>query len=347
MTTTHSFENSFKDKLQYIKATVDPQFLLEHLGFKVFNKNRHELRCACKVHGGDNETSFRFNLETRTWVCFSHKCHDIYGNDIIGLIKATNGCNFMAAVEYLKNMVGGIDDFDTKIVAYKYRKQREDHTATFFPERHVPAIVSESNLLKFKQFRSDRFIKDGFKQETLDYFEIAGGYTDKNDPYIRDIIPIRDSDGYLVAYSLRDIRDDVSDNKKKYRLTPDFDKDSVLYNLNNIKDLLLIKPLILVEGFKSVWRLYEYGIHNVAAVIGSSVTIGQLNLIMSFAYQGCVLFFDNDPAGILCTSKACEDLNGKIKVIPQFITEIDEKGKGLDPSDLTKEQVHTYLNGLF
>lgn len=338
-------KDDFREKLQYLKGTVDPQFLLESLGFKITNHNRHELRATCKVHGGDNSTAFRFNLDKRTWVCFTHKCHETFGNDIIGLIKAINGVDFMGALSYLRDLVGGIDDFEHKLVDFKRKKKREEHEEMFGNNRYVPDIVTEKCLHQFKSFRSQRFIKDGYAKETLDHFEIGGGFTDK-ESIVRDVIPIRDTDGELVAYSLRDVRDDVSDNDKKYQLTPGFNKDAVLYNLWQIKDLLSEKPLIIVEGFKSVWRLREYGIHNVVAVMGSSVTPGQINLILSFAYKGCVLFMDNDAAGIIGTAKASEELGSKIKVVPQFIIETDEYGDGLDPSDLTREEVYNYLHGL-
>lgn len=343
---THSHNTEFRDRLQYLKDTVDPQFLLESLGFKITNRNKHELRASCLIHGGDNSTAFRFNLQTKTWVCFSHKCHDVFGRDIIALIQAVKDCTFMEAVSFLSDITGGLVDFENKFVEYKYKKEREEHTANFGTHNYIPSFVDEKCLEQFKPFRSNRFIKDGYAVETLDYFEIAGGITDK-EGYVRDIIPIRDTDGVLVAYSMRDIRDDVSDNDKKYQLTPGFNKDAVLYNLWAIKDLLHTKPLILVEGFKSVWRLYEYGIKNVVAIMGSSVTPGQMNLILSFAYNGCVLFFDNDVAGILGIAKAHEELKHKIKVIPQFILEVGENGDGLDPSDLTKEETINYLAGLY
>ena len=153
--------------------------------------------------------------------------------------------------------------------------------------------------------------------------------------------------GELVAYALRDIRDDVSDTDKKYKLTPGFDKDAVLYNLYNIKDMLKDKPLIIVEGFKSVWRFYEYGIYNVAAAIGACITPGQLSCIYTHAHKGAILMFDNDKAGVAGTVGAIKNLFAKVNpLIPVFITEVDSSGKGLDPSDLSKEQVYSYLKGI-
>ena len=89
----------FKLKLEYLKDAIDARYLVESLGIIITRETTKELRGNCAVHGGDNPTSFRFNKERKTWVCFSHKCHDIHGNDIIGLIKAMNKLDFMGAVE--------------------------------------------------------------------------------------------------------------------------------------------------------------------------------------------------------------------------------------------------------
>ncbi len=338
--------DNFKDKLNYLKATVDVDYLLDNLGFKPTKTSSREYRSSCKIHGGDNGTAFRFNNKTRTWVCFTHKCHEVFGNDIIGLIRSINECSFMDAMNYLENMAGGVADYSSKWAEFKHKKEVESFITDFTDVRYKPSIVSEECLRQFKPFRSDRFLKDGFLKETLDYFQIGGGYTDK-EGYIRDLIPIYGTDSELVAYSLRDIRDDVSDRDDKYKLTFGFNKDNALYNLYRIKSLLKDKPAVIVEGFKSVWRLHEYGIDNAVAIMGSSVTEGQLNLLCTYAHKGCIIFLDNDDGGILGTINAVKVLSSKFNyVVPIFITEVDENGKGLDPSDLSKVQVYEYLNNL-
>lgn len=321
----------FKDKLSYIKDNVDSRYLLESLGFKPERETMRELRGPCIIHGGDNTTSFRFNKERKTWVCFSKKCHDIHGNDVIGLIRAVNGLDFMSAVEYLAHMVG---DFSTE-AALGYRKQREKREFIESQEKepYIHPNVNEEFLSHHTWHRSKFFNADGFHNRTLDYFEIAGGY--KKDDLIKDFIPIRDDNGKLVAYSLRDIRKHASYDMK-YQITAGFDKDKVLYNLHRITPV--DKPIIVVEGFKSVWRLYDYGIKNVVAVMGSRITQGQQRLLYTHATQGVVILFDGDSAGAEGTINAYETLNGKLDVYPVFITE-----DGLDPADLDKETVYEYL----
>lgn len=328
----------FRLKLEYIKDMVDPKYLTDALGFTITRDTVKELRGNCIIHGGDNPTSFRFNKEKKTWVCFSHKCHEIFGNDVIGLIKAVQNVEFRDAVEYLSNLVG---DFDVSLKALKYRKEKERQEFISYTKKdnYVHPEVDEERLAGYMGWRSKLFANEGFSEETLDHFEIAGGYRTP-DKLTRDVIPIRDAEGKLVAYSLRDIRANAS-YESKYWITPGFDKDKVLYNLHRITPV--DGPLIVVEGFKGVWRLYDYGIKNVVAVMGSKITMGQQRLLLSHALHGAVIFFDNDLSGATGAMDGYEALKNKMDIQPIFITEIGDDGKGLDPADLGKDTVYGYL----
>jgi DNA primase len=245
----------------------------------------------------------------------------------------------MAAVDYLSKLTGDVGVADM----LEYRKKEEKRKfIEQNKEEYIHPDVNEESLLRHALLRSDFFRGEGFSLKTLDYFEVAGGYKTKQDKLIRDIIPIRNTEGRLVAYSLRDIRPNAS-YESKYRITSGFSKDGVLYNLHRI--IPTDKPIIVVEGFKSVWRLWDYGIKNVVAVMGSDTTQGQKNLLCSYALHGIVIFFDNDEAGAIGTVKNYETLSSKMEVRPVFITEVDDDGKGLDPADLDKDTIYGYLKG--
>jgi DNA primase len=334
--------NTIKDRIDRIKLSIDPVYLAERLGFTSTRDTSKEFRSACIIHGGDNPTAFRLNKELKTWVCFTHKCHEAYGNDLIGLVRSINNISFMDALEYLEMISGTNNITNEDLIRYRHEREKKEFVkrfGTMTPE--VPDIVDPIKLKYYKPYRSSLFLEDGFREETLDNFEVAGGYVD-SEKIVRDIIPIYDVKNRLVAYSLRDIRRGIDDNGK-YKLTTPFDKDSVLYNLNNAKEYCHDLPLIVVEGFKSVWKLYELGIFNVVACMGSGITEGQAELIFSYAEKGVVLFFDNDLAGMEAIGRSYELLKGKINIYTEIITEVDEHGNGLDPAELTDEQIFYYL----
>jgi len=337
----HGKVEGLKERAQAVKQLVDVTFLVESLGFKVDSDSNKELRGACIIHGGDNTTSFRVNKDLNTWVCFSHKCHEIHGNDVFGLVMSVNECSFMQALDYLEDLTGSKGLTGEKSAQFRMNKEKSGFVASNVSKNEKPSVVDEKRLQFYKPFRSYSFVDDGFSPETLDYFEIAGGYTDI-EGNLRDIIPIRNHTDELVAYSLRDIRRSGT-IYKKYKLTPGFNKDSVLYNLNKAKSLLNEKVLIVVEGFKSVWKLHELGIDNSVACMGSSITMGQASLLYTYASRGVVFFFDNDYAGACGLGRSYDLVQGKITTYAEVITELDDDGKGLDPADLTDEQLLHYM----
>lgn len=329
----------FKQRIQVLKDAVDGRLLLESLGFTITKETTKELRAACRIHGGDNTTAFRFNKERHTWVCFSHKCHDIFGNDVISLIKACEGTDFKGAVRYLRELTGDIDTDPRKFIELQRQQERRAFIREHCTTHRIPHYVSENNLQKHLHLRSNAFIIDGFKSETLDHFEVGGGYVDEEGD-IRDIIPIRDIDGTLLAYSQRDIRRNIDiPDDDKYKITPGLLKDRILYNLNNAKEYLPEHKLIIVEGFKSVWWLYEMGIYNVVAVMGSSITPGQQTLLYQYAHSGIVILFDNDVPGLEGAQKAYEQMFNKINIIPIIMY----GPEGTDPADIDKDVLYKFL----
>jgi DNA primase len=324
-----------------LKEAIDAEQLLRLLGFDISRTTSTEVRAVCKLHGGSNRSSFRMNKQTKNWVCFSQSCQETIGYDVISLVREVLGLSFPDALKYLENLTGVSVHDDAAYVEFKRAKDRREFIQQSIDNRQVPlALVNEEYLKSFKKFRSNYFGKEdngGFPNEILDEFEIGGGYVDKYG-FQRDVIPIRDEHGELKAYSCRDITG-KADEAFKYLLTKGFDKNRVLYNLQRAKNYMgTSRTLIVVEGFKSVWKLYMAGYKNVVACIGSAITPGQQSLLYSYAFE-VILFLDGDAAGVKGTSKALEDMKGKIKVIPIFFPYENQ-----DPGDLNIEEFKEFDN---
>jgi len=342
MTTQESKEER-RAKIEQLKEAVDAEQLLTALGFEIYKRSSKEIRCTCKLHGGDNKSAFRMDRVTKNWICFSHGCHEEIGFDVISLVKHVLNLSFTNAIKYLENMAGTNIHDESAYVEFKRANERRKFIDRMVDNRQVPAaLLTEDYLGYFKKFRSNYFEQEkngGFPKEVLDLFEIGGGYIDKYG-FQRDVIPIRNTDGVLKAYSCRDTTG-KADEDFKYLLTKDFDKDKVLYNLHRAKNFVgESKTLIVVEGFKSVWKLYMAGYKNAVACMGRKITSGQQSLLYTYAFN-VVLLFDMDDAGVTGTRKALEEMRGKINMKPLFLPYEDG-----DPADLPIMELQQIIGGL-
>lgn len=326
-----------------VKQLVDPESVLSYLGFRIVKRGHKELRGPCKIHGGDNITAFRFNLENRTWCCYTRHCEGEQHRDLVGLVQKTLGLSFPEAVKFLADLAGvDLEDegkFSQKHLELKQQQavQREIRqvqsstpVTSFFPEQVLDDLIPK---------RSDYFLDRGFPVELLDFYEV-GGYRDSKGIH-REAIPIRDEDGNLLTISGR--RTD-SDEDPKYLLLKDVNKGTTLYNLdvakNYVGDILkgADRTLILVEGFADVWGLSMQGVYNVVAAMGTDITSKQRDLLCKYA-ENVVIMMDPDDAGRAGAERIQKTIekhvNFKVVALPG----------GKDPKYFTYKDVKEYLGG--
>ena len=311
-----------------VKQLVDPEMLLNHLGFHIMRRTPGELRGPCKVHDGEGPTAFRFNLESRTWCCYSHHCEGDKNRDIIGLVQLCTKQSFVESVKFLADLCGiNLNDQSELTEEFKKVKQQQEMlkevrrnksgapVTSFFPEEVVEELLPH---------RSEYFIQRGFPEELLEFYEV-GGMTDGRGVH-RETIPIRDEDGHLLTISAR--RTD-SDEDPKYVLMKNIPKEATLYNLHIAKHYTgRDRTLILVEGFVDVWALASLRVYNVVAMMGTYITPNQARLIWKYA-ENIVVMLDADDAGREATPKVAGMLQqgASMRVI--------DLPDGRDPKNLT------------
>lgn len=126
----------------------------------------------------------------------------------------------------------------------------------------------------------------------------------------RLMFPITDQRGRVVGFGGRDLG---SDSKKvaKYINTPEgplFKKSRLLYGLAQAADEIRTLGLALVvEGYMDLIALWQAGIKNVVAPLGTALTSGQARLISRFAGKATVVF-DGDDAGKNAAMRSLEVL---------------------------------------
>ncbi|WP_445666244.1 DNA primase [Fodinibius sp. AD559] len=113
----------------------------------------------------------------------------------------------------------------------------------------------------------------------------------------RLMFPIFNPSGKVIAYAGR-----VLGNEKtaKYINSPQtkvYNKSKVLYGINFAKnDIRKTDEVILVEGYTDVISLQQYGVNNVAASSGTSLTPDQMKLLHRYG-DTITMIYDADSAG--------------------------------------------------
>ena len=322
------------NNLSSIVSGIGHARVLGWLGFSKITSDSSTVRAACVVHGGDRKDSFCLYKNTLIWRCFSNKCNEIHGSTFFSLVQAVFKCSFGEALSMFCSEFAvdrslfcddNIDENSKKdilFLSYLKHSTNNDHQ------------ISKINIDK----RSCNYFSlsepDGggpFSDDILNFFNVSGCYTD-DFGINRALIPIYNENSILVGYSGRAT---VKVKQRKYLLTENMIAGDVLYNLNNSKKTLS-DYIIVVEGYKAVWRLYEYGYDNIACCMGSLVAPHQIRLLVQ-TLKKVVLFLDPDPPGIQGTIITNNKYSSIIPIIP-IISEFDR-----DPADLTKKEVDKLL----
>lgn len=327
-----------QETINNIKNLVDPESVLGYLGFNIIKRGSKELRGPCKVHGGDNFTAFRFNLENKTWCCYTRHCEGEKDRDLIGLIQKTTGKNFMESVQLLADMAG-VDLNNQAQLSEEFLRLQQKQEMRVEIQRNkrtlVTSTVSEEVLAEFDGRRSSYFSDRGFAKEILDFYEV-GGTTDSRGVH-RETIPVRNEDGELLTVSMR--RTD-SDEDPKYVLLKNVSKGETLYNLHVAKHYVgEDRTLIIVEGFVDVWALCRLGVYNVVAIMGTDIVPNQARLIWKYA-ENAIIMLDPDKAGR-------EGVPRLVKMLDKGLNlQVIDLPDGKDPKYLTKEDLEIYFRGV-
>ena len=148
----------------------------------------------------------------------------------------------------------------------------------------------------------------------------------------RVMFPIINTRGKVIGFGGRII----GDGEPKYlnsQESPIFLKKNNLYGLNLTKhDISKENCAILVEGYMDVISLYQSGVQNVSASLGTALTDNQAALLKRYT-DGVILSYDADDAGRKAALRGLDILYGagmNVKVL--HVTD------GKDPDEFVKKK---------
>lgn len=286
----------------------------------------------CPLHG-EKTPSFSVSPDKQLFYCFG--CHA--GGTVIQFIMQMERLSFVEAVKLLANRAGmelpenADDTAMQRERAYKERLYAACKAAARFymetllgpdgaPGRAYLAgrgLTSES----VKRFGigyapaawdalKNHLLAAGFTQQELLDAGLLVHNTEKNSVYDayrnRVIFPIIGASGRVLGFGARVLNDD----KPKYINTG----DTPIYNKrNNLYGLYLQKgrrcaDLVMVEGYTDVIGLFEAGITNAVASLGTALTVQQARLLKRYT-QLVYIAYDGDAAGQNATIRGLDILS--------------------------------------
>lgn len=311
----------------------------------------------CPFHH-EKTASFSVNSSGQFYYCFG--CHK--SGDVISFIMEIESLDFGDAVKFLadraKIPLPEVKYDDEKIKEQKRKRQRAyeilRETALFY----VQNLKGENGLDHFEYARKRKFTNETIARfgmgASLDFHSLPQylrkkGYTEsemihagvvgEKDGRVFDwvgkrlAIPIIDQFGNVVGFSGRRIDGGKEQKYINTKETEVFIKGKTFFNLNNLKKVKNekgIDSVIIVEGHLDVVSLWQAGVHNVVASMGTALTKDQARILKRYSDK-VYICYDGDFAGQKAAIRGLEILSEeglevKVVALPD----------GMDPDDVIK-----------
>ena len=295
-----------------IVSTISQYMTLKRKGRNYFG--------LCPFHN-EKSPSFSVSPDKQIFHCFG--CG--VGGDVINFVKKIENIGFLDSVRLLaeksgiqlpndiskaeeeniklKNRIYKINELAAKFYHENLYKPTSKIAQDYIKKRKLNNATLKSFLMGYASNSSNellRYLKEqGFTEEELLASCLIGksdrGYYDKFRN--RLMIPIRDERGRFIAFGGRVL----DDSKPKYINSPEnivYIKGRNLFGLNVAREGVHgpLKRLLIVEGYMDAISLYQRGITNVVASLGTALTDSQGRLLRRNTEQ-VILGYDADGAG--------------------------------------------------
>lgn len=305
----------------------------------------------CPFHN-EKTPSFTVSSDKQIYHCFG--CHA--GGNVFKFLMDYQNISFVEAVQETAKKIG-----ITLELEEERQTEQQSEQEVLYDINTAAARYFSNNLLQSLegQYARDYFASRNIKTQTqrifgLGYslpswenclrflkennidFEKARtlGLIDKRDDGSfydkfrgRIIFPIFSPNGRVIAFGGRIL--ESNPNAAKYLNSPEsiiYYKRKSLYGLFQSKDeIRRFDKAILVEGYIDLISLFQGGVKNVVASLGTALTEEQV-LMLSRYTKNIVVFYDADPAGIKASLRSIELL-----VKNNFDVKIAEMPEGEDP----------------
>ena len=282
----------------------------------------------CPFHK-EKSPSFSVSPDKQIFHCFGCGA----GGNVFHFISKIENVNFVESMQLLADRAGitlpTLDNSEDSKKQYLKSKVYEinEIAAQFYHENlYKPTSKPAQDYVKKRRLDNktlkafqigyagrynelyQELVKRGYKEKEI----MASSMVLKNDDgkFVdrfrkRFMIPIRDVREKVIAFGGRVL----DDSKPKYINSPEnivYSKGRNLFGLNVAKRNPMDK-IVIVEGYMDAISLYQRGITNVVASLGTALTEAQGRLLRRYANK-IIISYDSDAAGQTATMRGLEIL---------------------------------------
>jgi DNA primase len=325
-----------------LRAKLDFEKILKHYGVEVKRKgNQHHGFCPLPNHNGKkNSPSFSANLEKGIFQCFGcgAKGNALEFAAMMEKVNVEDGAGFRAvAIELQKRFCPEIE------TAPKPKAAQTPPKAEAIKERPTVVNAPLDFELKGLDAKHPYLLNRRFTQETIDHFGL--GFCSRGMLKDRVAIPLHDHNGKLIGYAGRVVDDEaITEDNPRYRFPGERERDGkvfefrkTLFLYNGFRFKTPLDDLIVVEGFTSMWWLFQNGLPHTVATMGADCSERQAALIVSLVKpMGRVWMMpDGNEAGERCALAIFRQVSPHRFV--RWVKLTDSK----QPTDLSAAQLKT------
>ena len=314
----------------------------------ILKKSGRNFFGLCPFHS-EKTPSFSVNPAKQIFHCFGCSA----GGNAISFVMKYHGITFPEAVRMLAGKyriaieTGPVDPVTQKKLQLKEGLFRLNKTVMEFYTDNLmslPAAAAARQYLKRRQF-SDEIIssfKLGFSADSWDavvnlikerkvskktavHSGLVVERKQKTGFYDRFrnrvMFPIFDINMQVAGFGGR-VMDDSMPKYMNSPETPVYNKSRILYGLHATKQFCRQEGTVyIVEGYFDLLSLYQAGIKNVVASLGTALTPDHVRILKGYAPK-MILVFDSDAAGINAAKRSVklflkEGIDTRILVLPE------------------------------
>jgi len=334
-----------------INQVIERSDIVEIIGnYTALKKAGRNFKALCPFHH-EKTPSFVVNPDKQIFHCFG--CG--VGGNVFGFLMRQEHLEFPEAVRFLANKAGVLIPEDGSSSPGPSRQLREEIlkinalAAAFFHEtllnsREAGVKNARDNLkargvdldtvkkfqLGFAPNEWDALLKylrsKGISEELVSKAGLIIAREGKSGFYDRFrnriVFPISDVQDRCVAFGARAMQE--SDGAK-YINSPEtavYTKGQHLFGLQLTKTAVgKLDQIIVVEGYMDMVMPYIHGVENIAASLGTALTVEQIRLIRRYTHN-VVMLFDTDAAGQSAIIRSLdllidEDMNVQVATLAQ------------------------------